>query len=70
MQLISPIHPVFFVQGIYDFVTSYTLARDYLDKIETPQKAFFTFNNVAHAPNLEEPEKFMQTVRQILQMTE
>jgi len=62
--------PVFFVQGKYDFVTSYTLARDYLDKIEAPQKAFFTFDNAAHAPNLEEPDKFMQTVRQILQMTE
>jgi pimeloyl-ACP methyl ester carboxylesterase len=62
--------PLFFVQGKYDFVTSYTLARDYLDKIEAPQKAFFTFDNAAHAPNLEEPDKFMQTVRQILQMTE
>ena len=59
--------PVFFVQGIYDFVTSYALAREYLDKIEAPQKAFFTFDNSAHAPNLEEPEKFIQVVREILQ---
>ena len=59
--------PVFFVQGIYDFVTSYALAKEYLDKLEAPQKAFFTFENAAHIPNLEEPEKFIQTVRQILQ---
>ena len=59
--------PVFFVQGKYDFVTSYALAREYADQIEAPQKAFFTFDHSAHAPNLEEPEKFIQVVREILQ---
>ena len=62
--------PVFFVQGKYDFATSYTLAREYLDKIEAPKKAFFTFDNSAHTPNLDESEKFIQTVRQIIQIVD
>jgi pimeloyl-ACP methyl ester carboxylesterase len=62
--------PVYFTQGKYDYVTSYALAHEYLDKLEAPAKAFFTFENAAHAPNLEEPEKFIQTVREILRTTE
>jgi pimeloyl-ACP methyl ester carboxylesterase len=57
--------PVYFIQGKYDYITSYALAQEYLNKIEAPTKAFFTFENSAHAPFLEEPEKFIQTMRKI-----
>ena len=33
--------------------------------IETSDKSFFTFEKSAHFPNGEEPEKFVQIVRQI-----
>ena len=56
--------PVYIVQGKYDYVTSYVLAQEYVDKIDAPAKGFFTFENSAHSPNLEEPEKFMQVVRE------
>ena len=59
--------PVYIIHGRHDYVTSYALAHEYLDSIEAPAKAFFTFENSAHSPNLEEPEKFIQTVRKILQ---
>ena len=59
--------PVYFTHGKYDFVTSYILAHEYLDMIEAPAKGFFTFENSAHAPFIEEPEKFVQIVREILQ---
>ena len=58
--------PVYIMHGKYDYVTSYALACEYLEAIEAPAKAFFTFENSAHSPNLEEPEKFVQTVREIL----
>ena len=61
--------PVYAMQGKYDYVTSYELAREYIDKIETPAKGFFTFDNSAHSPNIEEPTKFIQNVREILQNT-
>ena len=58
--------PVYIIHGKYDNVTSYVLAQEYLNKIEAPAKAFFTFENSAHAPFIEEPEKFIQTMREIL----
>jgi len=61
--------PVYFVQGKHDYVTSYALAKAYLDKIDAPQKDFFTFEHSAHAPNLEEHDKFIQTMREILHTT-
>ena len=57
--------PIYFIQGKYDYVTSYILAQAYLNRIEAPAKAFFTFENSAHAPFLEEPDKFIQTMRKI-----
>ena len=58
--------PVYLMQGRYDYVTSYTLAHQYLDHITAPAKAFITFEHSAHSPMLEEPDKFVQAVREIL----
>jgi len=57
--------PVYTTHGKYDYQVSYTLANEYLKIIEAPKKAFFTFENSAHSPNGEEPEKFVQVVRNI-----
>ena len=59
--------PVYIMHGKHDYVTSYELVHEYSDAIEAPAKAFFTFKNSAHSPNLEEPEKFVQIVHEILQ---
>jgi pimeloyl-ACP methyl ester carboxylesterase len=57
--------PVFIIHGKYDYQVSYTLSYEYLKKIEAPEKSFFTFKKSAHSPNGEEPEKFVQIVREI-----
>jgi pimeloyl-ACP methyl ester carboxylesterase len=57
--------PVYITQGKYDYQVSYALAREYFDKIETPDKLFFTFEKSAHSPIMEEPEKFVHIVREI-----
>ena len=57
--------PVYITHGKYDYQVSYALAREYFDKIEAPEKAFFTFENSAHSPNMEETEKFVQIVREV-----
>ena len=57
--------PIYIIHGKYDYTTSYTLAREYYEIIEAPEKDFFTFENSAHSPNIEEPEKFVQIVRSI-----
>jgi pimeloyl-ACP methyl ester carboxylesterase len=57
--------PVYITQGKYDYQVSHALAHEWFDKIEAPQKAFFTFENSAHGTIIEEPEKFVQIMREI-----
>jgi len=52
--------PIYFVHGIYDYTVSYTLARDYFNRLKAPLKGFYTFNNSAHTPLFEEPEKMLE----------
>jgi pimeloyl-ACP methyl ester carboxylesterase len=55
--------PVYFFEGIYDYTCSYTLAKQYFDQLKAPTKGFYTFEQSAHSPLFEEPEK----TRRILQ---
>ena len=58
--------PVYILQGKYDYQVSYELAKAYLDSIDAPRKEFFTFEESAHSPNLEEPKRFVEVVKSIL----
>lgn len=51
--------PTYFVQGRYDYTTSYDLARDYFGRLDAPVKGFYTFEDSAHSPVFEEPEKML-----------
>lgn len=57
--------PFYIFHGKYDYQVSYKLAKGYLNAIEAPRKGFFTFENSAHSPNMEEPEKFITFLREI-----
>lgn len=57
--------PFYITQGVYDYQVSYVLAENYLNILDAPKKAFFTFDKSAHSPNMEEPGKFIQVVRHI-----
>jgi pimeloyl-ACP methyl ester carboxylesterase len=52
--------PVYFFGGIYDYTCSYTLAKDFLQKLQAPMKGFYTFERSAHSPLFEEPEKMLR----------
>ncbi len=54
--------PVYFMHGIYDYTVSYNLARDYFEKLNAPEKGFYTFSQSAHSPMFEEPERFREVV--------
>ncbi|MEM1484889.1 alpha/beta hydrolase [Oscillospiraceae bacterium PP1C4] len=56
--------PVYFLHGKYDYTCAYPMAKDYLDKIDAPLKGFYTFEESAHSPMFEEPEKFMKIMRE------
>ena len=57
--------PIYITQGKYDYQVSHALAREWFEKVEAPDKAFFTFEYSAHGTIIEEPEKFVQIIREI-----
>lgn len=55
--------PVYFLHGRYDYTCAYSLAKDYFDKLDVPAKGFYTFENSAHSPMIEEPERTVTILR-------
>jgi pimeloyl-ACP methyl ester carboxylesterase len=58
--------PVYIIQGRSDYETSYNVAKEYFDSLKAPLKRFYTFENSAHSPIFEEPEKFELILKEIL----
>jgi len=56
--------PVYFFSGIYDYTVNYTLAKDYFEKIQAPVKGFYTFEQSAHSPMFEEPDRTLKILRE------
>ena len=54
--------PVYFLEGIYDYTCSYTLAKAYFEKIQAPLKGFYTFQQSAHSPIFEEPGRVKKII--------
>lgn len=52
--------PVYILQGKYDYQVSYVVAGDFLKALNAPVKGFYTFENSAHSPCFEEPEKMRE----------
>jgi pimeloyl-ACP methyl ester carboxylesterase len=56
--------PVYFFHGRHDYTCSYDLAKEYFCKLKAPLKGFYTFENSAHSPVLEEAEKARNILRE------
>ncbi len=54
--------PAYFFHGIYDYTVSYNLAKNYFEQLKAPVKGFYTFNQSAHSPMFEEPEKVKEII--------
>jgi len=55
--------PVYFLHGKYDYTCSYALAKAYLGKLKAPRRGFYTFEDCAHSPIFEDPERFAMILR-------
>ena len=51
--------PFYILQGEYDYMTTTKVAKEYFDLIKAPIKRFYLFDNSAHCPIFEEPQKFL-----------
>lgn len=56
--------PVYIFQGKFDYQVSYELAKEFLQGMKAPIKGFYTFENSAHSPCFEEPEKMCHIIRE------
>jgi pimeloyl-ACP methyl ester carboxylesterase len=58
--------PVYLIHGVYDKQVYYDLTKDYFGVLKAPFKQFFTFGNSAHYPHLEEKEKFLNLISDLV----
>ena len=59
--------PVYIFHGVHDRQVSFDLSKEYFERLQAPKKAFYAFEQSAHSPFLEEPERFMKIVtREVL----
>ena len=55
--------PVYFLQGTHDAASPYQTVFSFYEKLDARKgKRFITFNNSAHMPHYEEPEKFLNVL--------
>jgi len=52
--------PIYFCVGRFDYQTPYELVEQYYHQLKAPNKKLIWFEKSAHAPNFEEPDKFME----------
>lgn len=56
--------PVYIFQGKHDFQVSYVVAKEFAAALSAPLKGFYTFEDSAHSPCFEEPEKMCEILRE------
>ena len=54
--------PVYLFHGVFDYTCSYDLAKQYFEKIDAPDKGFYSFEYSAHSPIFEEPETCVKII--------
>lgn len=54
--------PVYFFSGYYDYTCPPALAKELLEKLEAPEKSFYTFYNSAHSPLWEENDLVIEAM--------
>ncbi len=59
--------PVYFFAGKYDYTCCYSLQKAFYEQLEAPVKQFYTFENSAHSPLFEEPDRAMEILREIVE---
>jgi pimeloyl-ACP methyl ester carboxylesterase len=55
--------PVYIFQGVHDYQTPYSVAMEFFLQLKAPEKEFYSFENSAHSPIMEEADKFNSIVR-------
>jgi pimeloyl-ACP methyl ester carboxylesterase len=54
------------MNGVYDYQTTYQTAYEYFEALQVPLKRFISFENSAHTPFYDEPNRFIQVLQEII----
>ena len=54
------------MNGVYDYQTTHQTAYEYFEAIQAPLKRFISFENSAHTPLYDEPDRFIQVLQSLL----
>ena len=57
--------PVYFFTGKYDYTDPFECTEEYYRRMKAPKKELVWFDNSAHFPFLEEPQKFAEEMRRV-----
>ena len=57
--------PVAVTQGRHDYNTPSAIAKEWFDLLDAPYKKWVWFEDSAHSPDVEEPEKWSATLDEI-----
>jgi pimeloyl-ACP methyl ester carboxylesterase len=57
---------VFYLLGTDDWQTPSTLAAEYFERINAPQKKLYRIKNAGHATDLDNPTEFYDAVKEII----
>lgn len=52
--------PAYFISGRHDLTVNRELSEEYFNRLDCPLKRFYLFENSAHSPMFEEPERFLE----------
>jgi pimeloyl-ACP methyl ester carboxylesterase len=55
--------PIYFMSGKFDLTVNVELSKDYYNRLHAPLKRFYTFEHSAHGPLFEEPDKFIEIIK-------
>ncbi|ARJ50659.1 alpha/beta fold hydrolase [Staphylococcus lutrae] len=58
--------PVYILQGVHDMQTTYEDSKAFFDHVGAKEKRFYAFQDTAHAPFVDEPEKMMKIMHEIV----
>jgi pimeloyl-ACP methyl ester carboxylesterase len=61
--------PVYFFAGKYDYTDPFECTEEYFRRIIAPRKKLVWFENSAHFAFLEEPERFAEEMRVVMEVT-
>ena len=57
--------PMYFFSGVYDYNTPWPLVMEYCQQLDAPKKNFYSFDNSAHSPLWEQPNKMVPILKDI-----